>query len=345
MKLTNLPFNKTGLKNLILQGKTKKLDPNYKFADEEKSTYKFADHYNKQIFPSVLEFEQKRIVALGSFRYWFIIATIVNAIILIISYKLYKPGDDLGDIAFFIFTLVSVIYGLSSIPLVNYNNTIKDIIFPRIFAFFGPNFSYSRVANVDLNKLQLTGILPSYNRSSSEDMVKGVYQDVNIELYELLLEQKGSKNSRITKFKGMIIQLTMNKKFKGHTIIKNDRGGLVNFFSSSSSGLKKVQLEDSKFEGEFDIFSTDQVESRYLLTPAFMERFLKLKTVMHSQQIEAAFLNNNLILKVSLLQNKFEPGSVFEPATFEEDVRTILAEMSLIFEIIDVLKLNEKTGL
>ena len=167
---------------------------------------------------------------------------------------------------------------------------------------------------------------------------------MNIELYELLLRYKSGKNSS-TVFKGMIIQLTMNKNFKGHTIVKNDRGSIVNFFSSSSSGLEKVKLEDSKFEGEFDIFSTDQIESRYLLTPAFMERFLKLKALLRSPQIEAAFLNNNLILKVSLRDNKFEPGSAFEPATFEEDIRMIIAQMGLIFEIIDVLKLNEKTGL
>lgn len=344
MKLSKLQINTADLQSLILYGKTKKLNPDFKFLDEKDSKYKFSDHYNKEILPSVKEFEQKRIVALGSFRYWFIIATVVNAIILILSYKLYKPGDDILNGAFSIFTLFTIIYGLSSLPLVNYNNTIKDIIFPKIFSFFGTNFSYSRIANVDYTMLNSTGIMPNYNQKSSEDKIKGVYKDVNIELYELLLRYKAGKNTS-TVFRGMIIHLTMNKNFKGHTIVKNDRGSLVNFFSSSSSGLQKVTLEDSKFEGEFDIFSSNQVESRYLLTPAFMERFLKLKGVLRSPQIEAAFLNNNLILKISLMENRFEPGSVFEPATFEEDIKTILSEMNLIFEIIDVLKLNEKTGL
>lgn len=335
--------------SILLLGVTTKLDNNYKFIAEADSQNKFQEHYNKEILPLVLDFEKKRIKALESFRLYFVLAIIISILILIISHKTISyynitNKQSLEGSFYLVSILIFSVFGFSFLTLINYNNAVKDLIFPKIFSFFGSNYSYSRFAVVDYDKLYSTGIMPKYHYSHSEDLVKGIYKNVSIELYELILKYK-ERNKNIPQFEGLIIQLTMNKKFKGHTIIKNDRGALVNFLSATSSSLERVRLEDSRFEGEFDVFSTDQVEARYLLTPAFMERFRKLKAVSRSTQIEAAFLNNNLILKIALSYNRFEPSSILEPATFEEDIKIILDEMEVIFEIIDVLKLNEKTGL
>lgn len=335
--------------SLFLHGVTAKLDKDHKFIAETDSQYNFQEHYNKEIFPLVLDFERKRIKALESFRLYFVIAIIISILIVIISHKIisyYNVTNKQSLEGAFYLVCISIfsVITLSYLPLINYRNAVKDFIFPKIFSFFGPDYTYQRFAVIDYNKLQSTAIMPICNFYNSEDLVTGIYKNVGIELYELTLKYDEHKRNK-TQFKGLIIQLTMNKNFKGHTIIKNDRGALVNFLSSTSSSLEKVRLEDSRFEGEFDVFSTDQVESRYLLTPAFMERFRKLKAVSRSPQIEAAFLNNNLILKISLNYNRFEPSSILQPATFEDDIKILISEMSLIFEIIDVLKLNEKTGL
>jgi hypothetical protein len=44
-------------------------------------------------------------------------------------------------------------------------------------------------------------------------------------------------------------------------------------------------------------------------------------------------------------KNRFKVGSVFQPATFVDDINHILKEMAIIFQIIDTLKLEQKTGL
>lgn len=38
-----------------------------------------------------------------------------------------------------------------------------------------------------------------------------------------------------------------------------------------------IKLEDINFSKNFDVYSEDEVEARYLLTPTFIEKFLKLK--------------------------------------------------------------------
>ena len=44
-------------------------------------------------------------------------------------------------------------------------------------------------------------------------------------------------------------------------------------------------------------------------------------------------------------ENRFETGSIYHPATFVNEINTILSEMPEIFAIIEGLKLDERTGL
>jgi hypothetical protein len=51
-------------------------------------------------------------------------------------------------------------------------------------------------------------------------------------------------------------------------------------FSSFANNLEKVKLESIDFENRFIVYSNDQVEARYILTPSFMERLVKLEKMM-----------------------------------------------------------------
>ena len=54
---------------------------------------------------------------------------------------------------------------------------------------------------------------------------------------------------------------------------------------------------------------------------------------------------NQLLLKIPLKQNLFEPGPIFEPEDFIDDSKSLLKELNLIFSIVDILKLNMKINL
>ena len=68
----------------------------------------------------------------------------------------------------------------------------------------------------------------------------------------------------------VMVSYSVNKNFKGETVIKSVSEGP----KSSLPSKQKVLLEDPVFNENFTIFSDDQVEARYLLTTAFMERLL-----------------------------------------------------------------------
>jgi hypothetical protein len=60
--------------------------------------------------------------------------------------------------------------------------------------------------------------------------------------------------------------------------------------------------------------------------------------------VQCSFRDNKLLLMIPCYRKPFAT-SIFKPATFVDDINHILKEMAIIFEIIDILKLERKTGL
>jgi hypothetical protein len=50
--------------------------------------------------------------------------------------------------------------------------------------------------------------------------------------------------------------------------------------------LEEIKLEDPEIRKNFVVYSTDQVEARYLLTPSFIQRFKRLKTAYGTKKIK-----------------------------------------------------------
>ena len=196
--------------------------------------------------------------------------------------------------------------------------------------------------------MEPSGIIPSFDNAHIEDYVSGAYKDVGIELTEAkLTETRGSgKNRRtVTVFRGIFVLFAAHKNFSGNTIVRKDSGLIGNWLRDKFNKLENVELEDPEFEQQFEVYSTDQVEARYLLTPSFMQRLLDLSVLFHGSNIQCSFYDDRLLLMIASTHDRFETGSAFEPATFVGEINTILKEMSLIFQIVDTLKLNERTGL
>jgi hypothetical protein len=350
----------SGLFNLVLTGNIKQLNQNTTYLDEKGQTNSFSNHYAQHILPKVKEFEAKRIETLITLKsrvtYSVIIALaalLFTALLVSKSFIAENHFSTLKIIGGILFLgLIAWIY----FPYLRYKQNIKLDIFPKIFSFLGSDFNYRPDSALTVRSLQPFNIIPKYDRETTEDYVKGIYKDVSIELFEANLtciEYRRSTNTRnrrnderhIPIFRGLFIQLDMNKNFKGQTIVTKDAGSIGNFFGDMFKSMQNVKLEDPQFEKFFQVYSTDQIEARYLLTTSFMDRLIKLRALFQNEGLQASFHQSKLLLMIDSSKNLFEPESIFEPATFIEDCRTILNQMQLIFQIIDTLKLNEQTRL
>ncbi|MCK0160399.1 DUF3137 domain-containing protein [Allomuricauda sp. F6463D] len=104
-------------------------------------------------------------------------------------------------------------------------------------------------------------------------------------------------------FVGMFAVVDFNKNFNGHTVILPDlmekRVGYLakNFQSLNFTRGQLVHLEDTEFESDFVVYSTDQVEARYILSTSLMKRITLLKRTMN-KPIMLSFNNKKMYLGI-----------------------------------------------
>lgn len=188
-----------------------------------------------------------------------------------------------------------------------------------------------------LERAKALGLLPSYNRSSFEDLFCGTHRGASFDLYEAHLKQhrrSGKNSSTVTVFRGQIIRLRFPRAFAGVTVVRRD-AGMFNFLNGLGE-LKRVGLVDSKFEKVFEVYGTDQVEARFLVHPAFMERLLELEGALRGKRIRCAFESGDLIICIEG-GNLFEPGSLFQPLADPMRARRIVDELASIMRVMDAV--------
>ena len=156
-----------------------------------------------------------------------------------------------------------------------YTRLYKDRVLPRLAAGFGA-ISYRQAVTPDLDRLRAQHIFAEFDDQSCEDELYGTYRGLDVSIMELTLH-KGDGDNRQTVFTGLIAQVTLPRGLTGITAVIADEGvaGTVRDWFARS-GRNRVRVEDPEFEAAWQVYGTDQIGARALLTPAFMERFKQL---------------------------------------------------------------------
>ena len=109
--------------------------------------------------------------------------------------------------------------------------------------------------------------------------------------------------------------------------------------------LNEIKLEDPEFNKKYKAYSSDEVEGRYLITTAFMERFKNLQTAFGARGAKCSFYGESLMFAISTNKNLFEIGNLFTPLNSPKQLEVFFNELISILALIDYFKLDEKTGL
>ena len=152
-------------------------------------------------------------------------------------------------------------------------------------------FYYSIVGAFKIGDIYDHHLVPPYDVARTEDGFFGSIKHVPFKIQEVHLENvhkdKEGREHRTDVFKGLMIVLELKKFLQFHTIVlpRNPaRTWLKTNMSWKTRKFERVGLP-SKFEKTFDVISTNQVESRVIFDPAFMERFLDLCSAIHAKNI------------------------------------------------------------
>jgi hypothetical protein len=253
-----------------------------------------------------------------------------------------------------------------------FENEIKPKIMGAILKSFG-NFTWYTDTSCKYKSCKLTnrkqliinsGLFKSPYFIVFDDNFSGNYKNINVEISEVSIGTKNRiglislikilisclishrslisliRNLFFEEFRGLVVSLDMNKNFTGYSIIVPDT-----LVEQRHQGMDKVGLEDVEFEKLYDVYSTDQVESRYLITPAFIERFKNISRVFKTTDIRCSFKDKQILLAITAEEDLFSIGKLTQPVTDPAPYYKLFEEFIAVLSLIDVLKLNQKLGL
>ena len=223
----------------------------------------------------------------------------------------------------------------------NFENKVKNGILRAFLAFFG-DFSWSCKDSISRKEISDSGLIGHFDELKSDDYFEGNHRGLNVVISENQLVRGRGKNREVI-FEGLFVKFDIAKKFSTHTVIRED-GPFGNFIKPDIR-MQEVQLEDVEFNKQFNVYAYDQTEARFLITTAFIERFKNLREVYKAKDIRASFKDGALTIAINCRKDMFKLGDVNKPVADTGEFQTLFEEFVAVLSLVELLKLDSKTGL
>lgn len=202
--------------------------------------------------------------------------------------------------------------------------------------------SYQRDARrFPIDSFERNDLLPGHSTRRLDDLVFGEVSGVPLIFCDATLLQARGRNRKPSQvFRGPLVISRFPKRARGRTLVVPDGGAIGNFFRGlQDEHRRRVALESPEFERVFAVYSTDQVEARYLLTPTVMERLLALRRRFPGR-MTVAFDGHEFLLALDDRRDWFPDPGPFRRLTDPTLVREPLEELARLAEIVEILRLN-----
>ena len=303
----------------------------------------FDSFFETELLPELREIEAERPRAMKIFM-----AAAAAAVLVFCAAAFFILARQMAEPQVMIFVGVGCVWlgALGLKPLSGLQKRAKNRTMTALCRHLGLEYEM-KPAHQPVSTFRGLRLVPGHNKRKIEDRIFGRVNGVDFNLFEAKLVQesrdsKGRKSSR-TVFRGLLSHFDFHKQFSGTTIIRKDKSAIGNFFDGAFASGERVKLEDPEFERLFEVYATDQVEARYLLTPTFMERIKQLAALVGNENLQLAFEQGNLYLSIRKSDNSFEGGSMFANFADPERVYKSARELALIYDIAGVLRLELAT--
>lgn len=228
----------------------------------------FSKYFDENFRYKLEDLEQKR-RKYAPIRKFFLYFSLLLFVLLAIAGFLNASSTINGTVMAAIVVLLIVSFFVMGVIDSSFRKPLKSKVISRVIGLYGNLYLTPQKKLIKLSDIHKYGLFPRATRKVDDDAIIGNYQNTNIIISECELEhtvQSGKNSHTVTDFAGLIVKLTMNKKFSGITVVG------MNGDIKPPTGCENVELESVEFMKNRKVYSTDQIEARYLLTPTFMER-------------------------------------------------------------------------
>lgn len=325
--------------------------------------------YKENLEADFAKYEGKRKLVLKIFAFFYVLATVFSFFITyqlfrLFSFKIhihnfyeflnYIPeyiqflGAPFGFNGYFFmpiffFATIPLVYLLFLIFEKQFQLDVKTKLMVKISKIFD---DIIWLQNIPLNELEIEdlNIVPLFDEGEYNDYFKGFHNDVQFEIFNptffRTFRDFNDWKYRKQVFEGVVMKFYLNKKFEGHTIIlENSIHNLT-----PNPNLIRTEMEDVDFEKKYDVYTTDEIEARYLMTAGFVDRLQNLKLKFLAKKIRCAFKDNSFYI-VFKKKNAFEGGSLYRKLPDFKMCNSMFEQILAIYQLIDTLKLGLKIGM
>lgn len=225
------------------------------------------------------------------------------------------------------------------------NENLKNELIPYILDEINPTLIYMASPSIEKEEI-LEPEFSFFNNIKAikiEDMINGVWNGHEFLFCESKLADirtnADNKKEALILFSGLFLKIDYHKKFNGITEIITNASPL-NIFSKNNYPLVS-DLENTEFNNIFKVYSTDEIESRYILSLPLMEKILSLKRKYKMLVLHILFCNNNIYILATIEKNLFEIDLKKEFSK-ENIIDPIINELKFIDDIFLTLNLDKK---
>lgn len=234
-----------------------------------------------------------------------------------------------------------------------YRAIFKQDVVKQIVNLINPDWHYNsddRISESDYNRSQLFNT--RLDKYEGDDLVSGVIEKTDFRFSELHTQYETTKTNSEGKterewhtvFKGLFAHADFNKEIKGRTFVLPEHAAKkINEFGMSINDggrTELVKLENPEFEKIFKVYGTDQIESRYVLTPRMMEAMVNIYK-KYKRRVYFSFIGSRVYIAMSFNKDLFEPRILKSGVRFE-DMEQMNSQFSLIQTLIHEMNLNTR---
>ena len=220
-----------------------------------------------------------------------------------------------------------------------------------------PKVRFAPDRGIECSLFRATQLFPtSPDRYATEDQLAGKVGETDVLIAEINAEEKRTRTDSdgdtetyyVTIFKGVMMVADFHKNFQGVTrVLPDNESGIFGamgkamqgFFPFGSKDL--VRMEDPDFENHFQVYSSDQVEARYLLSTTMMRRILSLRNAWKGANIRISFVDSMVNVAIPLKGNFFEPR-LQESLHGSSQIQRVAEELKSCFDLVEDLNLDTR---
>ncbi len=304
---------------------------------------------HKSLLPTLEVMEEKRKTLLKLRGTIYYIAFGIVAVICCVFFFFFKEVIFESPPLFFMPILVTLVvcFAIYSYKRSKMVLEYKNQVISKVFQAIDESFHYNPENRVSKEEFKASKLFRRPDRYNGEDFVKGRLDKTDFTFSEIHAEYKRRSKKKTTYhtiFKGFLMIADFHKDFCGHTVVRPDGTGETwmgrLFKKNYHEDMQITKMENPIFEDAFDVYTTDQVEARYILSTSMLENILKLKERFKCT-IHIAFLNSSAYIAIEWNKAFLEPN--IENSLLEEStIHQFLDDIWLCLDIIEEMNLNTR---